>query len=450
MYGYGRRFLRPDPTWRDAEFRRMYKWLLQTQWWPRDKLQELQLTQLKNLLVHAYETVPYYRRLFRKQGITPESIVTLQDLQKLPFTTRKDVQQNLEDFLSQNMALEQLQAVVTGGTTGIPLMIYHERTAHAHEEAFRLRHWTWAGYRPGDRLLILRDDFLGREDTRGRLVKWDFSTSRNALVLSTFHLNEQVFPHYISLLHEFQPKFISAFPSALGILASSMIRYKIDGIRPNAIFCQSETIYPWQRELIESQFECKIFAGYGNSERAMDAVECERHEGYHVCMEYGILEIVDEMGNPVEEEGQDGTVVGTGFDTYCMPMIRYKTDDIATYTQKRCSCGRDLPLIQNIVGRLQEVVVTSDNERIPLGVLQIRSSGYRNVEQFQFLQEKRGRLILRIVPAPLFSEIDANLILDELKSQFHNRMKVQLVRVSHIPKTKRGKHRFLVQKLALK
>lgn len=447
MYGYGRRILRPDPIWNDPEFKRCYEWLLQTQWWSRPQLQELQLKRLRDLLTHAYENVPYYRRLFQGQGITPKDIATLQDLQKLPFTTRKDVQQNRGDLLARNMDLDKLRSLTTGGTTGIPLVTYHEDTSEAHEEAFLSRQWTWAGYRFGDRLLILRDYFIGRRDSRGRLVKWDYDTTRNALVLSTFYLSEQIMPSFIALIREFRPQFIHAFPSAVALLARYMYRHGIDDIRPSAIFCESETVYPWQRELIESQFGCKIFAGYGDTEMAVSAWECECHQGYHWAMEYGILEIVDETGRPVTEEGQAGIVVGTGFYTYAMPMIRYRTDDIARYTQRQCRCGRELPLITDIEGRLHEVFVTSDDELIPVGILRIGSPGYNNVEQFQFLQEKKGELVLKIVMAPSFSKADAHLILDELSTQFHGKMQVQLVFVDNIPRTSRLKHQILDQRL---
>ena len=450
LYGYGRRVLWPCPTWRDPEFKRCYKSLLQTQWWSREQLLELQLKRLHNLLSYAYTNVPYYQLLFGEHRITPKDIATIDDLQKLPILTRKDIQQNHDHFMPRTEYAKKLLQVTTGGTTGIPLNLLYDATVDAHEEAFRLRQWTWAGYRFGDRLLLMHDDFIGRGNHRGKDVKWDYETTRNALVLSTFHLNERNMPDFIALIRDFNPQYIDSFPSALGLVASYMRRHSMTGIRPKAIFCESETLFDWQRELIESQFGCKIFAGYGDSERAVDAVECEYHQGYHICMEYGILEIVDAEGRPVTEEGQAGRAVGTGLDTYSMPMIRYDTGDIVKYTQKICRCGRDSPLIAKVEGRLQEFVVTADDELIAVGILQIRSSGYNKVEQFQFFQEKKGELALKIVPGPVYSANDALLILDELSSQFHGKMKVELEVVDHIPRTSRGKYRFLEQRLGVR
>ena len=205
----------------------------------------------------------------------------------------------------------------------------------------------------------------------------------------------------------------------------------------------------WQRELIESQFGCKIFAGYGHSERAVDAVECERHQGYHLSMEYGILEVVDDAGRPVTEEGQMGRAIGTGLDTYSMPMIRYDTEDIVQYTQRKCSCGRNVPLISGIEGRVQEFIVTADDELISLAAIHVRTPSYNNVVQFQFLQESKGELTLRIVPSPNYSAEDTRQILEELRTQFHSKVKIEPEFVDGIPRTARGKYRFLDQRLAI-
>ncbi len=448
VYGYGRRVFRPDTIWQDPEFKRYYDWLLETQWWSRKQLLELQLERLHGLLDYAYTNIPFYRDLFDDHGLTPRDIATLDDLKKIPIIKKEDIRRNGRKFLPDNGKAEKLHAKTTGGTTGTPLVLYYDDTVHAHEEAFRMRQWHWAGYRPGDRLLVMRDDFLGRDGPDG-IIKWDYETTQNALVLSTFHLNEQSLPGFVALAGQFRPQYIEAFPSALGLMANYMRRHDISGIHPNAIFCESENLLGWQRELIELQFGCRIFAGYGDSERAVDAVECEHHRGYHLSMEYGILEIVDDAGRPVTEEGQLGRAIGTGLDTYSMPMIRYDTEDIVQFTQRECTCGRNMPLISGIEGRAQEFIVTADEELISLASINVRTPSYNNVEQFQFLQENKGELTLRIVPSPTYSAEDTRQILEELRAQFHNKVRIEPDFVDSIPRTARGKYRFLDQRLGV-
>lgn len=448
-YGFVRRQILPDAEITDNNYRRLLTWLEETQWWPEYRLRELQLFRLRALLNHAYRHVPYYHNLFNKHHIRPADIHSLEDLQMIPVTTRADVHQNVEAFIPANVDRKKLHTVHTGGTTGVPLTIYYDALTHAQEEAFRIRQWRWAGYRQGDRVLVLRDDFYGRRGPQGALIKWDYETTHNALILSTFHLNQAVMPEYIRMIREFQPQYIDAFSSALGILAIHMKEQGVEDIRVRAVFLESETIYPWQRKLIQEQFGCYVYGAYGNSERAMDAVECEQHDGYHHCMEYGIIEILDERGYPVTKEGAAGVVTGTGLNTFCMPMIRYRTDDIAYYTSRRCSCGRDTPLIAHIEGRTQDVIVTRNDELVPVGVLHIRALAYQKLRQFQFHQDTKGELTIRVIPGPMFGEEDAKVILEELNEQFHGQMTTKLIYVEDIPRTARGKYRFMDQELRL-
>jgi len=423
--------------------------LAETEWWSAAELYALQCERLQALVAHAYAHVPYYCRLFRDHGLAPSDIMTPADLAQLPLLTRQQAQANLAALQPRNLDPALLQTRTTGGTTGTPLSITYDAQADAVELAFRMRQWRWAGYRPGAPLLILRDDFAGRTNRHGTTVKWDYNSARNALVLSAFHLNAAILPDYWALLREFQPRFIEAYPSALSVLARFMQQQGVTAVHPQAIFCESETIVPWQRSLLETTFGCPLFAGYGNSERAVDAVECEAHSGYHICQEYGVLEIVDAHGEAVTEEGAIGLVVGTGFYTNAMPLIRYQTGDLARVTHHPCSCGRAHPLIGDIVGRLQEMVVTEDGELVAIGVLQIRAPAYRHVQQFQFVQEQPGRLELRLVPAKGYSEHAARQIRDELTTQFGGRMQVTLTTVPAIDRTSRGKQQFLLQRLPI-
>jgi phenylacetate-CoA ligase len=85
------------------------------------------------------------------------------------------------------------------------------------------------------------------------------------------------------------------------------------------------------------------FLGYGMSERVADATECEQHCGYHVSMEYGIFELLDQQNRPVTEPGKSGVVVGTGFHNNVMPLIRYQMFECGTYADEKCACKRSAP-----------------------------------------------------------------------------------------------------------
>jgi len=452
-YGWVRRRLIPHSIWDNEYFRRYYEWLLETQWWSRDQLEQYQAEQLQALVCHAYENVPYYRRVFDERRLKPEDISALDDLQKLPLLTKEDVRRNFEDLIARNIDRERLRYYTTGGSTGVPLGIYHDKyTADLQEQAFILRQWSWAGYQFGDRVVTLRDANITRLDRDGKKAWWDYNTGSNELVLSSTGMSEENMYKYVELIREFKPKFIFAFPSSLEILTRFMRRHGVSDIKASAVFLSSETLYPKQRELIESQFGCKIFDHYGQTEFVADAMECERHEGYHVNMEYGILELVNEDGEPITDADTVGKVVGTGFRNYCMPLIRYVMNDLATYASGECSCKRGARLIKEFKGRLQEFLVSKSGTLVPfLAIYDSHEPVWMKIRELKIVQEEEGKLAVRIAKAPSFSELE---IEKQLLEQFYERLgeeefDIEVTFVDRIYRTSRGKLLFLEQKLPI-
>jgi len=448
LYCWGRRLVVPHYLWAHPEFERYRQWLLETETWPRARLEEMQCERLRHLLQHAYDNVPYYRRIFDERGLKPEDIAGPHNLAALPVLTKKDVRANLPQMIAQNVSPDRLYYVMTGGTTGVPLGFYHEKdVTRPHEAAFMYRQWSWAGYRLGDRAALLRPYAFTHVDRRGAANWWDYCAIDNSLLLSNYLMSQTTLPLYLDKLREFRPRFIQSFPSALHVMARHMLDHGVRDIRPKAIFTEFEQLYPAQRTLIEEAFRCPVLAGYGNSERTVDGVECLERSGYHVALEYGIVELTDEQGNPVPA-GENGYVTGTGLDTHCMPFIRYQTDDLARWSPAPCRCNRELPLLIDLVGRWQhEVVVTHDERYIPVTTLNTHNDAFDHVEQYQFCQDRPGELVINIVPLPAYREADTRRIQQALLTKLHGQMEVRLVFVPEIPRTRRGKHRMLIQKL---
>jgi phenylacetate-CoA ligase len=451
-YGRIRRMRSQHWVWSHPEFLKWYNELLETQWWSREQLEELQLVRLQALLSHSYEHVPYYRRIFDERKLKPADFKSLDDLQLLPILTKEDVRQNLRELVAVNIDPNQLYFMMTGGTSGTPLGFYHQKDVTVpHEDAFMYRQWSWVGYNFGDPLVYLRRSTpLKHLDKYGNPAWWDFNTDENSLVLSLFHLSEETFGEYVEKLRTFRPRFIQGFPSVLEMLSRYMIEHHITDVRPKAVLTECENLYPAQREAIHQAFACPVLAGYGHSERAVDAVECEQANGnYHVSMEYGILEITDEDGRRVPD-GKSGFITGTGLDTHCMPFIRYQTDDVGRVSDEACACGRKSPLLVDIVGRWQhEVVITSDDKLVPVTSLNVHANTFQNVAQYQYYQERRGELIVRLVKLQDYTEADTQRILQVFNSKFRGKMDVKIVFLPEIARTKRSKHRMLEQKLDL-
>ncbi len=428
-----------------------YNFLQESQWWSREKLEEYQMRELEELLHHVYENVPYYRRVFDERGLKPKDIQDFDDLRKLPYLTKEIVQNNLPDLVARNYPKSKLQYVTTGGSTGIPLGFYHEKgVSGAKEWAFMLTQWNRVGFRMGDKCAVLRGNVV-RLASKGKF--WEYNPANKNLILSSYHMSDETLPKYIAKIREFRPDFIQAYPSAITILARFMKKDNIESFASvKSLLCGSENLYPWQRELLEEVFQCRVYSWYGHAEQAILAGKCEKSTYYHIFPEYGFVELINKDGNPVINEDEMGEIVATGFNNFICPLIRYRTMDLAVPSNTKCECGRNYSLLKRVEGRLQEFVVANDGNLITLGpaIFGIHDAQWIKVKQIQFLQEMSGELVIRVVKDSLYSdeEIEA-YVLRLFKARLGGRCNLRVKFVDHIPRTKSGKFRFLIQKLPI-
>ncbi len=429
-----------------------YNFLQESQWWSKEQLVEYQIRQLEKLLKHAYENVPYYRKVFDERGLKPKDIQDFDDFKKIPFLTKDDVRENLKDLVARNITKEEIEYVTTGGTSGKPLGFYIEKRTNLIRMAFEWREWNWMGYYFGDKCIVLRGNVIERKKG-DKPTWWEYDRENNYLVLSTYDMTEENLPKYIKKIEEFRPKVIRAYPSAIDILARFI---KENDLKVNtkgnikAISTSSENLYPAQRELIEEVFNCPIFDKYGNREQVTILGECEKHEGYHDFMEYSYMEILDKEGKPVTKEGGIGEIVSTAFTNYAVPFIRYKTEDLVECSTHNCRCGREFPLIKRIEGRLQELIVTKDGRLVNLTAFLFARhlDWFSQVKQLQVVQKEKGQLLLKIVQKDK-SYLNVKQIVDDLMEPVQGQVNIDVTFVDEIPLTNRGKYRFLIQKLTL-
>ncbi len=422
------------------------RFLAESERWSPERLEEYQLAQLRALLAHAHANVPYYRKVFGELGAHPGDFRQLADLARLPTLTKADLQEHLQDLTATNVPPGRRVYVTTAGSTGIPVGFYHDaEETEAKELAFLASQWGRVGYRLGDRVAVLR----GAVVQEGAL--WERSPFRNALLLSSYHLTPDRLPLFLDRLRRFGPRFLQGYPSSLSLLADYMLEHgepPIEGVR--AVLCASENLYDWQREQLGQAFRCRIYSHYGQSEVVCLAGECEHDTRLHIFPQYGVTELVDENGLPIAEPGRVGEVVGTGFLTRSMPLIRYRTMDLASFAPGTCElCGRPYRLFERIEGRLQEFIVTGTGRQISMAAINMHSPVFDNVYQFRFYQERAGEVTLRVVPKRSYSEErDKDRMLRELRPKLGADVELAIETVPEIQRSGRGKYRFLEQRLA--
>jgi phenylacetate-coenzyme A ligase PaaK-like adenylate-forming protein len=430
--------------WRDTD--RWTAFIEQSEGWSEEQLDAWQLDRLKEVVRHAYAHVPYYRHSFGGAGIEPGDVRRLDDVRLLPMLDRNDLRDHRDTLVADDVEASQRFYSTTGGSTGIPVGFYHDVGQVARDWAFRRLLWMRVGYRQGDRSVFLRGTVIPGD----RL--WQLDPFWSNLVMSAYHLTDDRLPVYLERMRAFRPRFLQAYPSTATILARYMIAHgepPIDGLV--AALCGSENLYDWQRTIIEDALGCRVYGWYGHSEAVCLAGECEHSTRLHIYPQYGITELVDHDSQPVTQPGRPGEIVATGLHSRAMPLIRYRTTDVAVWADGTCTeCGRPYRQFERIEGRLQEFIVSASGRLISMTAVNMHSPVFDNVRQFRFAQDTKGFVVLRLVPAPAFDlERDGTQIRKELAPKLGSDMRLELELVEEIQRSRSGKFHFVDQKLPL-
>ncbi len=423
-------------------FNKTYELLKRSQWWSEAQLHDYQNEQLQLLIKHAYEHVPFYHKVFRDCKLTPADIRTAEDLPKLPLLTKDIIRINIRDLVAKNIPTSELEETKTSGSTVSPLSFFwHKNLTDQREKAFLWTSWNIGGYRFNHP----RVDFSLERTEQGSI---QYDPLERVLLLSAVALGRKQLDRYIKIMREYRPKVLKSIPSNLLPLARHMVdqrQPRFDSLQ--LILCGSEMIYPWQRSLIEDVFGVRLFSWYGQTERVILGTECEQSCFYHLFPEYGITEIVDAGGIPVSSAGTKGRMVGTGFNNYAMPLLRYQLGDIGAVSAKGCPCGRSYPILSILEGREQEYIINAKGEAIPI-VSITYSSILEKAKQFQFYQEREGLVTLNVVPFSIITQLDIESMRQKLEKELSD-VDVRIALVDKIPRGGRGKSKYIIQKLPI-
>jgi len=431
----------PFPYIMGKEFAEKYNELMKSQWYSKEQLEELQLRKLEAIIKHAYENVPYYRRVFDERGLKPKDIQNFDDLKKLPILTKDQIQENPNQFLAENMEEYEPWAFETGGSTGKPLRFYNDKISDLMVSAFVWRYRTWAGYTPSDKQVVMRykTDFPHCNESEAPSIQ-----TGNVLYLSAFHLKESNLDDYVAKIRKFHPKTIWCFPSTLYVIARHMLTEKVPLVSSlKSITTSSETLFPYFREAIEKAFGAKIYDWYESNERVVSAGECPEG-GLHINSEYGLIEVVDINGNPVQP-GEAGIVVGTAFNKFAMPFIRYMLGDRVILSNTSCPCGRGLPVIESLEGRLDDLIVTKDGRFV--GRLDEAFHDSFGIKMSQIIQKREGQITVKIVKGKNYSDEDVKKLDVQLRKRLGEDMEIKYQFVDEVQKVGRGKYRLVISEL---
>jgi len=404
-----------------------------TQWLSAGDLQARQLRQLEALVRHAYASVPYYRE--RWASFDTKGALTWDHFAKLPLLKRRDLQTAYDDLKSQSFPKQhgQTTELKTSGSTGAPVRILKSALEEIFWRAFLLRDHAWQRRDLLGKLAIIRQGAV-----RGRSRDWGASTRDIvrtgpgvSLPVGT-DIGEQ-----LEWLVREAPNSLLSHPTNIAALARLSLDRGVQLPQLREISTSGEIVSPELRELCRAAWNVPVADMYSSNETGYIALQCPAHDHYHVQSEGVVVEVLDDQGNRCAP-GQTGRMVVTPLHNFAMPLIRYEIGDYAEVGAS-CACGRGLPVLNRIMGRVRNMLVTADGKRYWPSFSVRALSSIIPVLQHQFVQKEIDLFEARLVVAsPLTPEQEKTLVA-HLRANLPPGFRVNVTYCDEIPRSAGGK-----------
>lgn len=374
----------------------------------RDELKQLQLERLQATLNRVHRSVTFYRRLFDQVGLVPEEINSLEQLAKIPFTSKTTLRQSYPYEMFAVPLREVVRLQCTSGTTGEPIVVGYTRND--------LAHWTEASARILSAGGVTKDDVVQ--------ICFDYSLFGGGL---GFHygaelIGASVIPgsnldpaRQVVIARDYRTTALVATPG-FGLRLTAAIRKR--GLGPADIYLKrglftGEPFSEKTRKQIEDELNIKATDNYGLSEIVWPGVagECEEKKGLHIFEDQFIPEIIDPETEEVLPLGEKGELVLTTITKEAFPLIRYRTGDITILDTSFCKCGRTLIKMKKVVGRTDELVTIKGVRFFPSQIERI----FSRIEKVEphicvVINRRDGEDIVEVLV-----EISEEIFFDEMK-----------------------------------
>lgn len=376
--------------------------LARTQYATAAELADLQSGLLRRLVRHAHRHAPYYRRVWDAAGIGPDDIRDVRDLARLPLLEKAEARATDEERVSKAPPYATV-VKTTSGTTGTPMFVRYNAESREWRDATRWRGYGWAGYQPGMRAFhywgVLATPPSGWKKWK---VELDHALRRDHYVDCTPR-GEADLQRAVEQFRAVKPEVMLAYAQGAAALARFVNRTGARTWPDVPVICGAERLWPSDRDEMVKAFGPGIFESYGCREVMLIGHECERHDGLHLSMETMITEVLVRENGGVRpaRPGEIGEVAVTDLHNLAQPLIRYLGGDRAMMrAPETCACGRTLPRIGPIDGRVTDTL--RDGKGNPVNGLLFSIlfvSLIAEAREFQIVQRKSGDLAIRVVPA---------------------------------------------------
>lgn len=431
--------LRELPRRHGGRFRQHVVDITSREWWTPEDLQLDQDLRVHSMMTWCAARVPYYRQLLADLGLSPRDFTSSADLAQLPLLDKETVRASPETFLPDGPR-PRLIPQTTGGTTGTPVRYWATLDAvQTNYATYEARCRRWAGVHLGQRLASFHGQPIVPDRQRGGPY-WRRNLAFNQTYFSVYHLNDDTIESYLDELERFDPEVIVGYTSAIHRIATAMS----DGprhrrIRPAAVIVSSETLTATARRDMESAFGCRVTNAYSLGELVAFVSECD-HGELHISTDYGVIELVE---GPLGTEIVATTLINRG-----MPLLRYRTGDLAVAAQDGDNtCGRGLPILEQLVGRVDDVVYTPEGATVGPAPMSLAFQRVPHLRRSQVRQDRVDRLLVLVEVDEEFSTVDEHFMVGELRRRLGPTIRIEVEHVSELPRTVGGKERLVVSSI---
>ncbi len=370
-----------------------YRAIRPREWWPANRIRELQWQRLLRITTFAWEHNRFYRELWTAHGVSPRDLRRPEDVRRLPIVDKSMLREALEAGTALSDRYERpVYPMASTGSTGEPFRFPLDAKSARERRALTFRTREAAGYYDGDpNVKLWRTDGAAgpRERVRRRLHRLVELSVYDATRPERSRLDEARLAEMCDRIRSHRPRVIEGYVSALSLLARHVVANGIEDATAESVICGGETLSPALRRLIARAFRARVFNRYGGTEVGVIAHECGADPAHrlHLQSDAALVEFLAADGRPVRP-GEVGELVVTSFTSRALPLVRYRVGDLGRPEDPGmgCACGRGLPLVREIIGRVNDVFVFPGGETLSSHVFHKIFRGAAGVRRFQIVQ----------------------------------------------------------------
>jgi len=409
----------------------------------RNELEKHQLKLLRNQMKYCYEKSTFYHNKFKKVGIKPDNIKTLEDAQKIPFTSKNDLRDNYP-FGMLTVPLDDIVEIhASSGTTGNPVVgAYTPNDMDGWAELMARSLYT-TGVRKGD----VMHNAYGYGLFTGGL---GFHYGAQKIGTTIIPISGGMTQRQIKLMNDFGSTVLCCTPSYAIYLAETMTRKGIDSGKDLKLKLGLFGAEPWSeriRERIEKELEIEAFDIYGLTELCGPgvSVECPEHNGLHIWEDQFLIETIDPKTGEVMPAGEEGELVFTTLTKTGLPILRFRTRDISIIETEKCECGRTHSRMMRIRGRSDDMMIIRGVNVFPSQIEYAIIGLPELAAQYQIILERPDALDVFTIKAELTDKsVNSNQQeLEALKKKIKQKVNnitglspiIELVKPGELPRT---------------